>query len=165
MQKISIARIQTPAETAANVATYKQDAMLLGYLTQCTENASVIQGRVPERIKAMLPSLVADAHAALRPAQPNDVGPAMTRTLTILGGVMGQEDRTAWQVAAGVEFMDLPGDLVLAGLEDARRNCRRISEVVFWVFDYSKRTTQRRRERLDSLLKLAELAALPAIAS
>jgi len=112
----------------------------------------------------MLPLLIFDAEASLAPAKPADITPALTRTLTILGGVLGQEDRTAWQVAAAAEFMDLPGDLVIDGLGEARQNCRRISEVVFFVFDYAKRTARRRRERLDSLLKLAELASLPAIA-
>ena len=163
MSRTSIAKIPTQAETAAIVATAKQDAMLLGLLTLCVETPDRVQGRVPVAVRDVLPAVLDDARARVRAADTPSMTNAMTKILAQIGGPMGQEDRLAWQVAAAEMFLELPGDLVIDGLHDARRVCTRVPQVIAHVFDYARKPAQRRRERLQALEKLAELAELPAI--
>lgn len=137
--------------------------MLLALLTLCVDVPERVQGRVPASVRETLPAVLADAQARMRPADTSPMMEAMTKILALLGGPMGQEDRTAWQVSAAEMFLELPGDLVLDGLHDARRVCTRVSQVVAHVFEYARKPAQRRRDRLEALERLAELAALPAI--
>ena len=115
---------------------------------------------LPDDIRAVLPALIHAERARCAPAGIDEVTASLTGTLALLGGAMGQEDRTAWQVAAAIELRDLPADLALEGLKHARRKCDRPSQVLPAVFDYVGDWHLRRRRFLDALIALASAAAI-----
>jgi hypothetical protein len=115
---------------------------------------------LPADLRAALPALIADARMRCGPADEMKLASELTQTLSMLGGPMSHAERIEWQVSMQDDLRDIPGDLAIEGVRDARRTCRRREEVLPHVREYAEDYPARRRAQLQRLMTLATVAGV-----
>lgn len=149
---------QPPSEVAA---TLRRDRKLSTFLTLAAEQPDEARANLPAYLRAALPILVEDEAARCAPATGEQIAAALSKTLsTGIGGPMSDAERREWQITLADDMRDIPADLALEALRQARRSCTRAGEVLPFVVGYVEDYPARRRARLQSLIKLADVAGV-----
>lgn len=69
-------------------------------------------------------------------------------------------EREQWVLSVMDDMRDIPGDLALEAIREARKVCTRAAEVLPFVVSYVEDFPARRRRRLQRLLVLADVAGV-----
>lgn len=158
-------KTQLPAVTgrplAEVAAMLRQDRQLQSFLTLAEEAPDQARANLPAYLRSALPMLVEHAMQRCAPADPVVLTEALTRTLAQgMGGPMSDSERAEWYQVLNEDMRDIPGDLALEALREARRHCTRASEVLPFVHRFVEDYPARRRARLKSLINLADVAGV-----
>jgi hypothetical protein len=120
-----------------------------------------VRASLPAYLREALPVLVEVEAMRCAPATAEQIGAALSKTLsTGMGGPMSDSERAEWQLTLADHMREIPADLALEALKNARENCTRSSEVLPFVMRYVEGYPARRRARLQSLIKLADVAGV-----
>jgi len=115
---------------------------------------------IPDDLRAALPSLVAHERGRMAPAALEVLSNELTRQLSLVGGPMTEQEKTEWIAFMMLELERFPGDLALAALAEARRTCRRPSEVLPAIMAYLGDMPLRRQRAVERIENLARVAGL-----
>lgn len=143
------------------VATSRQERQLSTFLTLAAEQPDEARANLPACLREALPMLIEDAAVRCEPATAQEIGAALSKTLsTGIGGPMSDAERAEWQFTLADHMHEIPADLAIEALKAARETCTRAGEVLPFVMQYVEGYPARRRARLQSLIKLADVAGV-----
>lgn len=124
------------------------------------ERAPDAMPAIPDDLRADLPALIEHERGRLAPAPLEQINNELRRQLSLIGGPMNELEKEEWIAFMHLELHEVPGDLALAALAEARRTCRRASEVLPAIMAYLGDMPLRRRRAVERIENLARVAGL-----
>lgn len=144
----------TSTDRSIREAQYVRRNRLL-HLSDLFTNSDVQLDLVTNEDRETLAAEIFSHRADVAPADETVIMSSLTQTVALLGANVSEGNKNLWFTAAGLELLELPGRLALAGLASARRKCTRLSDVIPHVFEEWSASAKSRTDHLRTLENLA----------